>query len=475
MNLNFKPLITNFDNIILHADSYKVSHWKQYPEGTTKVFSYIESRGGKYDEVVMSGIQACIKKYLLKTITAQDIDEAEAYWTSHGVQFNREGWEYILNVHGGRLPVSIKAVPEGTVVPYKNALLTIENTDPNCFWLTSFLETILLRGVWYGSTVASRARKMKLIIKHYLEKTGTPETIAFKLHDFGMRGVSSGESSEISGVAHLSVGFLGTDNSEGMLGAMKYYNQKTIPGYSVNASEHSTMTILGRDGEMKQIARMLQEFAKPNAIVSMVLDGYDIFNAVKELGTTFKQQIIDSGAAAIVIRPDSGDPVAVNLQLLRDLEKYFGSTKNDKGFSVINHNVRLLQGDGIKEEAITQILSTAMIHGYSADNFATFGCGGYLLQAMDRDTNKWAMKASYAVVNGEEIDVYKDPVTDSGKTSKKGHITLVQDGSGNLVTRRTCEVRADDTEMLVEIYRDGVLLVDEDLDTIRARAATYEV
>jgi nicotinamide phosphoribosyltransferase len=273
----------------------------------------------------------------------------------------------------------------------------------------------------------------------------------------------------------LSTGFLGTDNSEGMLGAMKYYNQKTIPGYSVNASEHSTMTILGREGEMKQIARMLQEFAKPNAIVSMVLDGYDIFNAAKELGTTFKQQIIDSGAAAIVIRPDSGDPIAVNLQLLRDLEKYFGSTKNAKGYSVINHNVRLLQGDGIKEEAIDLILSTAMIHGYSADNFATFGCGGYLLQAMDRDTNKWAMKASYAVVDGKEIDVYKDPITDSGKTSKKGRITLVQDGNGNYVSRRVSELRADDIEMLREIYLNGELLVDEDLDTIRARAATYEV
>jgi nicotinamide phosphoribosyltransferase len=467
--------ITNFNNPILLADSYKVGHWKQYPEGTTKVVSYIESRGGKYNEVVVSGIQAMIKKYFLRAITKQDVDEAEAYWTAHGVMFNRAGWDYIVEVHGGRLPLSIKAAPEGMVIPYKQAIVVVENTDPNCFWLTSFFETIILRGVWYGSTVASRAHKMKAIIKHYLEKTGTPEAIAFKLHDFGMRGVSSGESSEISGVAHLSVGFMGTDNSEGILGSFKYYNQKTMPGFSVNASEHSTMTILGREGEMAQVARMLNEFAKPNAIVSMVLDGYDIFNAVKELGTTFKQQIIDSGAAAIVIRPDSGDPIAVNLQLLRDLEKYFGSTKNAKGYSVINHNVRLLQGDGIKEETIDLILSTALVHGYSADNFATFGCGGYLLQAMDRDTNKWAMKASYAIVEGKEIDVYKDPVTDPGKTSKKGRITLVQDESGNFVTRRVKDVLAGDAEILREVYRDGSLLIDETLAEIVARHATYEV
>jgi nicotinamide phosphoribosyltransferase len=466
--------ITNFNNIILHADSYKVSHWKQYPEGTTKVFSYIESRGGKYDEVVVAGVQACVKKYLTTPITRQDIDEADAYWTAHGVEFNRAGWEHVLNVHGGRLPIVIKAVPEGTIVPFKNVLLTIENTDPNCFWLTSFVETILLRGVWYGSTVASRAHKMKTVIKHYLEKTGTPEAIAFKLHDFGMRGVSSGESAEISGTAHLMVGFMGTDNSEGILGAMKYYNQKTMPAFSVNASEHSTMTILGKEGEMKQISRMLTEFAKPNKIVSMVLDGYDIFNAVRELGTTFKQQIIESGAAAIVIRPDSGDPIAVNLQLLRDLEKYFGSTVNDKGFRVINHNIRLLQGDGIKEEAIQLILSTAMIHGFSADNFATFGCGGYLLQAMDRDTNKWAMKACYAQVDGQDIDVYKDPVTDPGKTSKKGRITLVIDGNGKYVTRRVNEVRETDLEVMREIFRDGELLIEEDLDRIRSRYSTFE-
>ena len=463
--------ITNFNNPILHADSYKVSHWLQYPEGTSKVISYIESRGGKYSEVVMSGIQAMVKKYLLQKVTKQDVDEAEQYWLAHGVNFNRAGWDYIVDELGGKLPLSIKAAPEGLVVPFKNALCVVENTDPKCFWLTSFFESLILRGVWYGSTVASRARRMKQIIKTHLENTGSPEALQWKLHDFGMRGVSSGESAEISGLAHMMVGFTGTDNSEGMLGAMKYYHQTTMPAFSVNASEHSTMTILGREGEKQQIARMLDNFANSGAVVSMVLDGYDIFNATKELGTTFKQQIIDSGAGAVVIRPDSGDPVGVNMQLLKDCAKYFGTTMNAKGFKVINHNVRLLQGDGIKEEAIDQILSAAAADGYSADNFATFGCGGYLLQAMDRDTNKWAMKASYAIVNGVEIDVFKDPVTDPGKTSKKGNVTLVQDkNTGEYKTVRVKDMDNSQVEVLREIYRNGELLIDESLDDIRARA-----
>ena len=184
-------------NIILNADSYKYSQFNQYPDGTEYVYSYIESRGGKFDTTVFFGLQAFIKEYLTTPITIEMIDEAQAIIEAHGEPFNREGWIYILMEHDGRLPVQINAVPEGTVVPTKNILASIINTDPKCYWLTSFLETALLRAIWYPTTVATNSREIKKVILDALERTGTPDDIGFKLHDFGARGVSSLESAGI--------------------------------------------------------------------------------------------------------------------------------------------------------------------------------------------------------------------------------------------------------------------------------------
>ena len=224
-------------SIILNTDSYKVSMFKQYPVGTTGVYSYIESRGGRYDRTVFFGLQAFIKEYLLDPITQNDIDFAEEILTAHGEPFNRAGWQYILDKHMGYLPVVIKAVPEGSVIPVKHVLATIENTDPECFWLTTWLETALLRAVWYPTTVATQSWTIKQVIKNFLEKTGDPSTINFKLHDFGARGVSSMESAGIGGAAHL-VNFMGTDTITGVLYAREFYNAG-ISGFSIPAAEHS--------------------------------------------------------------------------------------------------------------------------------------------------------------------------------------------------------------------------------------------
>jgi len=224
-------------NIILNADSYKYSQFNQYPPNTEYIYSYIESRGGKYDETVFFGLQAFIKEYLLAPITQDMIDEAEAIITAHGEPFNREGWEYILHAHNGCLPVHIKAVPEGMVIPVRNVLATIINTDPKCYWLTSFLETAILRSIWYPTTVATNSREIKKVILDALEHTGTPADINFKLHDFGARGVSSLESAGIGGSAHL-INFMGTDTIEALLYARRYYGAD-MAGFSIPASEHS--------------------------------------------------------------------------------------------------------------------------------------------------------------------------------------------------------------------------------------------
>ena len=459
-------------NLILNTDSYKVSMFKQYPAGTTGVYSYIESRGGRYDATVMFGLQAFIKEYLLEPITQADIDIADEILTAHGEPFNREGWEYILSAHGGYLPVVIKSVPEGTLVPVSNVLATIENTDPKAFWLTTWLETALLRAVWYPVTVATQSHSIKQVILDALEKTGDPSAIDFKLHDFGARGVSSLESAGIGGAAHL-VNFMGTDTISGVLFAREYYNAG-VAGFSIPAAEHSTITSWGREGEVDAYRNMLNQFAKPGSIVAIVSDSYDVFNAVDKLwGEELRQQIIESGAT-VVIRPDSGDPLIICRQLVQKLANKFGTTTNAKGFKVLN-NVRLIQGDGINEHTVRMILGDFMVHGFSADNIA-FGMGGALLQIVDRDTQKFAMKCSSAEINGKWVDVQKDPITDSGKKSKAGRVTLWTNSGGEFASGVTAPTGWTDkgiggwTDALVEVFRDGKLVSEITFEQVRANA-----
>jgi nicotinamide phosphoribosyltransferase len=410
-------------NIILNSDSYKYSMFNQYPEGTETVYSYIESRGGKWPSTVFFGLQAFIKEYLLEPITQEDIDIAEQIITAHGEPFYREGWEYILNAHNGFLPVNIKAVPEGTVVPVKNVLATIENTDPKCFWLTTFLETALLRAIWYPTSVATNSYESKKIILKWLEKNGDDNDIDFKLHDFGARGVSSLESSALGGAAHL-VNFCGTDNVASLVLLTRWYGVGCA-GFSVPAMEHSTVTSWGRDSEVESYRNMIRK--NPNGVVSIVSDSYNIYQACEMFGTVLKQDIIDNNVQ-LVVRPDSGVPAIIVSECLFMLDQYFGHTVNDKGYKVLN-TVRVLQGDGITGESIDLILKYADSRGYSADNIL-FGQGGALLQQLDRDTQKWAMKCSAIKVNGTWREVFKDPITDPGKTSKKGRVTLYKREDG---------------------------------------------
>ena len=449
-------------NIILNSDSYKYSQWVQYPPKTTGVFSYIESRGGAWDKTLFVGLQAFLIEYLSRPITKADIDEAEAIITAHGEPFNRAGWEYILKKHKGKLPVVIKAVPEGTLVPVKNVLVTIENTDPKCYWLTSFLETALLRAVWYPTTVATNSYESKKIIMKYLEETGDPALIDFKLHDFGARGVSSQESAGLGGMAHL-VNFMGTDTVSALLYARKYYKAE-MAGFSIPAMEHSTVTSWGKPNEAEAYRNMLKTYGKKGALVAFVSDSYDIYNACEKIwGETLKQEVIDSGAV-VVVRPDSGNPSSVVVKCLQLLEKNFGSVKNAKGYKVLN-NVRVIQGDGIDHVNIRSILFSMEIAGFSADNVA-FGQGGALLQQVNRDTMQFAMKCSAAEIDGKWVDVYKEPVTDTGKNSKRGRITLYKEGDGEYFTG----VEDWPTPVLRTVFENGVLKNQMTFEEVRANA-----
>lgn len=452
-------------NIILMGDSYKYSQFNQYPPGTEYVYSYIESRGGKYRDTVFFGLQAFILEYLVgQVVTQENIDEAEEILLAHGEPFYREGWEYILNEHDGYLPVKIEAVPEGTVISYKNALVTIVNTDPKCYWLTSFLETILLQAVWYPTTVATNSREIKKVIADALERTGDPEGLPFKLHDFGARGVSSLESARIGGCAHL-VNFMGTDTVQALLFAKRYYNAD-MAGFSIPAMEHSTVTSWGREHEVDSYRNMIKQNAKPGGLIACVSDSYDIYNACKLWGTELKQDVIDSGAT-LVVRPDSGDPATVVLECLKILDEYYGHTVNEKGYKVLN-NVRVIQGDGITIETIKDIIYNFTEAGYSADNVA-FGQGGALLQIVNRDDQKFAMKCSAICVNGEWRDVFKDPITDQGKSSKKGRFVVLEDRTFRLEDTIAMD-DVDRRNQLKTVFLDGIKVSYYDFDQVRENA-----
>jgi nicotinamide phosphoribosyltransferase len=463
-------------NIIFQTDSYKLNHWNQYPEDTEVVYSYFESRhGAAFPYTIFFGLQAILKKYLVgQVVTRAKIERAAALCLAHfgtNTMFNRSGWEYILEKHNGFLPIRIKAIPEGLKIPTNNVLMTVENTDEqNCGWLTNALESVLTH-VWYSSTVATLSRSVKETIRVYLEKTSeNMGGLNFMLHDFGYRGVSSDESSEFGGAAHL-VNFMGTDTVPAMEFIVDYYNgKKDFSGiaYSVPATEHSIMTALGKNGEANVVERLLTQY--PKGILSVVADSYDIYNFVNIIvGKIFKEEILNRDGI-FVVRPDSCDPThptpeSLMVWIMNALWGNFGGTINKKGYKVINPKIRVLWGDGIDNIGIEKILQAVMDNGFSVENIATFGMGGGLLQKINRDTQRFAFKSSAQKRNGLWYDIQKEP-RDTTKISKKGRLKLVND-NGNFLTVPITDNRPD---VLQTVFENGQLIKEYTFNEIRANA-----
>lgn len=452
-------------NLILDTDSYKTSHWLQFPPNTTGMFSYLESRGGRDPETVFFGLQYLLKRYLCERITPEMVKEADHFLGRHGVPFNREGWMHIAHDLDGRLPIRIRSVAEGTLVPNHNVLMTAESTDPEAFWIVTWLETLLMR-VWYPTSVATNSHFIKRLIHRYLQETADdPEAeLPFKLHDFGSRGVSSQESAAIGGAAHL-VNFQGSDTLVGVRCANAYYNHP-MSGFSIPAAEHSTITAWGRDGESLAYANMLDRFAKPGSVLAVVSDSYDLWNALEHIwGEELRERVIQSGAT-VVLRPDSGHPATVVHRALDVLESRFGVTVNTKGYKVLNH-VRVIQGDGVNRDSILEILEVAKQHGFSASNLA-FGMGGGLLQQLDRDTQRFAYKCSSVTVDGQERDVFKAPSTDPEKASKRGKLDLIRNGEHYQTLAYTVEPYSNSA--LHVVYENGEILHQWNLEQVREAA-----
>lgn len=436
-------------NPLLLTDSYKPSHSKIYPVGMTYMQSYFESRSPETQKIVVFGTQYILSLIEGVFVTPEQVDEANEIFKAHFGRddvFDYDGWMYIAKDLGGKLPVNVWALPEGTVVSGRFPIMVVESTDKKVPWVVNYLETVLSQ-MWYPITVATYSHTIKQTIYDFLKRTSTYDDtnirgmLGFKCHDFGYRGVSSVETAAIGAAAHL-INFMGTDTLAGIHLAREYYNEP-MAGFSIPASEHSTMTIGGRDGEVRAMEQMLDRY--PVGLIACVSDSYDIINAIENIWGKQLRDKVMSRNGTLVIRPDSGDPVMTTHRVFESMWNTFGGTVNSKGFRVLDDHVRLIQGDGIDKDTIYDILRNFELNGIAAENIA-FGSGGSLLQKHNRDTYKFAFKCNQVIVDDVQVDVAKSPMeftatgeyVKSFKYSKSGDLIKGSDmqkvfSNGNIV------------------------------------------
>lgn len=463
----FNVLSSNF---ILDADSYKVSHWKQYPKDTKFLFSAItprkayKSESVHITEVVVFGAQMIAKMLDNIRITEEMIDEAEIEITEQGYEFPRELWEELV---GKKLPLRVKAVKDGTIVPTGNPIMTIENTKSGFFWLVSYIETWVQRLLWKATTTASVSRSIKQILANGLKETSNSlDGLDYMLHNFGDRS-SNGDTGAalIPGMSHLT-SFHGTDCLQANRFIKKFYNTTSPAGSSVDASEHSTMCASADSVKRCDLesARMMIEQAEQNVnrlgwcITSVVIDTYNDERFIKEyIGETeLKDRIINLGGR-VVFRPDSGNPVTKPAEVVEWLMDIFGYTYNDKNFKVLPDYVRVIQGDGVDFDYFPKVIEEFKRRNLSLEN-VVFGMGSGLTHGFGRDTFSFAMKATAKHDGVQWSDLFKDPITDSGKRSQKGRVTTYKDSVGNIFTERDnlTDYRTDVVDLLELIYNDGI-------------------
>jgi nicotinamide phosphoribosyltransferase len=453
------------------SDGYKYSQFNQYRPGTEFVSSYVAGRGGKYDRMMTFGVQALMKDWVENPLTKSDVDELEAETLEYMGIFNREGFDYVLDKFGGYPPVRLQALREGLMTPTKVPRIQLVNVGGSkTVWATSFLETSVLRNAWYMSAVATRSWTIRQTLRKHLAHTADDlSALDWMFVDFGARGVSSFESGGLGGMAHL-VSFNGTDTRCALRFAKKYYAAGVV-GNSVRATEHSTMTSWGGEaGEPEAMEAFLRNNLRPGVTIACVSDSYDIWRAVTSYwGDRFRKTIMESGGR-LVVRPDSGDPIATPVHCIELLGERFGYTVNGKGFKVLHPSVRVLQGDGIDEDMVGIICEELIRKGWSVENIV-FGMGGNLLQKIDRDTCKDAMKASAGYhPDFGWFDIYKDPLEDKTKTSFKGRQAVVAvtgaHGVGYLAVRED-GIRSDQVNLLEDVYVPGRLVREQTFDNIR--------
>lgn len=458
----------NHQNLILNTDSYKLGHYLQYPEGTRAVSSYMTTRGHSYKpEVMFFGLQMFLKDYLAKRVTLADIDEAEEIAAMHGQPFDRSGWMRVLNAHGGHLPLVIEALPEGVAIRRGVPAMQVVNTDPQLPWLTAYMETALLRAVWYPSTVATLSWRLRQTIRPFLDRTSdrADQVMAGMVSDFGARSATSLEQAAIGGVAHL-VHFQMSDSLPAIHQARRCYGAP-MAGRSVPASEHTTMTAWGQSRETEAYSHMIDRFGRFGAY-SVVSDSYDLHNAVAEIWGKTLQTKVRAAGATLIVRPDSGDPIDTPVQVVAQLAYAYGTQLNGKGFKVLDDTVRVIQSDGVTAQDIQMILGRLEGMGFAAENIA-FGVGSTLLQKLSRDTLSFTMLASALQDDsGSWHDIGRRPANPRERPLAAGRQAVIRDGK-DIFPIPLADLGQREN-LLQPVWQDGRLLKDWGFEEIRRHA-----
>lgn len=469
-------------NPLLATDVYKMGHMEQYAPGCNKVYSYLTARSEKtFDKTVFFGLQYYLKEYLTTQLTPQMGEEFLKY-RKMILGSNSEKVEKQIRdlCHLGYFPLEIKAVEEGTVMPVRNVLMTMTNTDPNFHWVVGFVESLILK-LWYSITVASCCHKYRTVVDKAFDETVSNDLMFLKdftVHDFGYRGDSSEEGAAVSGAAHL-ISFSGSDTVPALPFVEHYYKADTsgLIMASVPASEHSVMCSFGKEDEFGAFENMLKLY--PSGIVSIVSDTFDVYRVLTEFAERLKPTIIERDGK-VVFRPDSGNPEYIICGdpsaeegsnewkgAIRLLDEMFGSSINEKGYKQLNPKVGLIYGDGMYLERYQRTLDRLKEMGYAASNLV-IGVGG-ILRNHSRDTLGFAIKATYVEVNGEPREIEKDPVTDHKKKSHKGLMILKWDDEFKTVDRVSSEV--EKTGLLKTVFIDGELTREISFKQIRDNVA----
>ncbi|WP_435313484.1 nicotinate phosphoribosyltransferase [Cellulophaga fucicola] len=479
-------------NPLLYTDGYKVDHRRQYPEGTTLVYSNWTPRKSRIeaiDEIVFFGLQYFIKKYIIEDFNTNffgkpkdEIAKKYSRRINNYLGPNAVGIKHIEDLHDlGYLPMVIKALPEGSSVPIRVPMMTMYNTLPEFFWLTNYFETILSTTIWMPCTSATIAKQYRGILDKYAEETSsTPEFVDWQGHDFSMRGIAGMEAAVMSASAHL-LSFSGTDTIPCIDFLEEYYNANSdteLIGGSVAATEHSVMCMGTNTGEQETFKRLITE-VYPNGIVSIVSDTWDLWKVLTEYLPNLKEEVL-ARDGKVVIRPDSGDPADIicgnpngkteeeKKGVIELLWEIFGGQTNSKGYKELDSHIGAIYGDSITTERATDICERLKQKGFASTN-VVLGIGSFTYQYNTRDTFGFAMKATYGEVNGEGREIFKDPITDDGtKKSAKG---LLKVEKKNDVFTLTDSVSWDEekTGELKVVFKDGKLLVDDSLQNIRNR------
>lgn len=479
-------------NPLLYTDGYKVDHRRQYPDQTTLVYSNWTPRKSRIEgieEVVFFGLQYFIKRYILDEFQTNFFDqpkaqvvEAYARRINNYLGPNQVGTAHIADLHDlGYIPMVIKALPEGVSVPMRVPMFTMYNTRPEFFWLTNYFETLLSTTVWMPCNSATIAKQYRRILDRYAEATSSaPEFVDWQGHDFSMRGMAGLEAAMVSAAGHL-LSFTGTDTIPSIDFLEQYYNANSdteLVGGSVAATEHSVMCMGTNSGEQQTFERLITE-VYPGGIVSIVSDTWDLWKVLTEYLPNLKEAIL-ARDGKVVIRPDSGDPVDIicgnpngkseieRKGVVESLWETFGGITNDKGYKELDSHIGAIYGDSITLQRAEQICERLKKKGFASTN-VVLGVGSFTYQYNTRDTFGFAMKATYGEVDGEGREIFKDPITDDGtKKSAKGLLKITLE-NGTYVLHDQVDWATEQEGELVEVFRDGKLLVDQSLAEIRER------